>query len=312
MKINLIARTNGVGLDADVALVNSVLEAEGHSLKISHSRAKSWIAARFAKPQYDVNIFMERIFPNWLGFAQKNILIPNQERFPRRHLKRLKRIDEVWCKSRHAESIFKEYTKTQYIGFTSKDLLCSETSRDYQAFFHLAGRSTLKGTETLLEIWTKHPDWPTLNLVQHAQNAPTSVPANVSLMTNYLTADELTKLMNQSGVHLCPSRSEGWGHYIVEAMSCEALVLTTDAPPMNELIQAERGMLIPPRKSEPRHLGTNFFVCRQRLESHIQQVLKMPIEEKRLFGRAARKWYESNHSDFKSRLLTAINSLALE
>ena len=310
MLINLIARTNGVGLDADVSLVKRVLEEAGHEIVVSHARKQSFFGKLFGKKRiYDLNIFMERVFPNWIPTAKKNLLIPNQERFPHRHLSRLKDIDLVLCKSKHAEEIFSAHSKSTYIGFTSKDLHLNDEIPDYQRYFHLAGRSTLKGTETLLEVWKKHPDWPKLTVLQHAHNAPEEVPENVQLITDYVPYDELIKLCNKSGVHLCPSLSEGWGHYIVEAMSCKAVVITTDAPPMNELVQPGRGICVPYFKDEPRHLGTNFHVCPERLESHIKQVLEVASEEKAKLGEAARQWFLNNHENFKERLLKEINLL---
>lgn len=306
MHINLIARTNGVGLDSDTHLLKRALVAMGHKVTVSHSRGRNFLQKctdlLFDRHDYDVNIFLERVFPNWLNSAPINFLIPNQERYPKRHLKRLEKIDQVLCKSRHAEEIFSAYCSASFLGFTSKDLHLNDEIPDYQRFFHLAGRSTLKGTETLLEVWEKHPEWPTLTLVQHAQNAPKSVPNNVHLISDYLAYDDLIKLVNKSGIHLCPSRSEGWGHYIVEALSCGALVLTTDAPPMNEIITKKHGKLVPFTYEEPRHLGTNFFIDPQQLESSIQHIINMSLAEKKELGRAARAWFLNNNQQFKQRL----------
>ena len=303
-KVNIIARTNGVGLDRDVDLIHDALTADGFDVTVSHCRGISPLRRFFpGTARFDVNIFLERVFPRWFGSAHTNLLIPNQERFPKRHLPHLKQIDHVLCKSRHAEEIFSGLGhSTDYIGFTSTDLLDESISPDYQSFFHLAGRSTLKGTETILALWQKHPEWPELTVVQCKENAPEQIPANVTLITDYIPHEEIKQLLNRHGVHLCTSLSEGWGHYIVEAMSCKAVVVTTDAPPMNELISPARGVPIPYNRSEPRHLGTNFHIDPDKLEKNIQQLLLMSPERKQTYGDNARTWFEQNDTQFKETL----------
>ena len=305
--VNIIARTNGVGLDRDVDLVHRCLTDAGHEVTVSHCRGISLFRAILpGKPQFDVNIFLERIFPRWFKVAKKNLIIPNQERFPERHIPRLKKIDTTLCKSRHAEDIFSTHGDTQYIGFTSKDMLDESVQKDYQSFLHLAGRSTLKGTETILKLWGQNPAWPTLTLIQCKENAPATVPDNVRLITDYVTDEELKKHLNTHGIHLCTSLSEGWGHYIVEAMSCRAVVVTTDAPPMNELITPARGVPVPYLKSEPRHLGTNFYIDPDKLEQNITRLLQMPVSDKERYGTAARDWFKKNDTHFNQSLSEAL------
>jgi len=308
---NIIARTNGVGLDRDVDLVHQCLKNAGHEVMVSHCRGISPLRAILpCKPKFDANIFLERVFPRWFGCARQNLLIPNQERFPKRHRKHLKYIDQILCKSRHAEEIFSGLDHpSQYIGFTSSDLLDETIKPDYQSFFHLAGRSTLKGTETILDLWQKHPEWPLLTIVQCKENAPDQVPANVKLIIDYIPHEEIKKHLNSHGIHLCTSLSEGWGHYIVEAMSCRAVVVTTDAPPMNELITPARGIPVPYHHSEPRHLGTNFHVDPEKLEKNIQQLLLMPAEKKATLGKHARTWFEENDTAFRRKLTQILEDI---
>jgi glycosyltransferase involved in cell wall biosynthesis len=308
--INIIARTNGVGLDQDVDLVHQALTEAGFEVSVSHCRGlPPWAGILPGRPKYDANIFLERVFPRWLGRAKRNFLIPNQERFPRRHLKHLKKIDAVLCKTRHALEIFSEYAEVRQIGFTSTDRSLANVAPDYDSCFHLAGRSTLKGTETILDLWGKHPSWPKLTLIQCEENAPASVPDNVRLISRYLTSDELIREMNRHGIHLCTSRSEGWGHYIVEAMSCRSVVVTTDAPPMNELIRPETGILVPYHREEPRHLGTNFFVDPEELAASLSQVFEMEEAEKSNYGEKARQWFKGNHETFIHRFPKIVQGL---
>ena len=308
--INIIARTNGVGLDQDVNLIHSALTAVGMQVTVSHVRSipfwKRWFPQ---SPKYDANIFLERVFPRWFGTASKNLLIPNQERFPHRQLKNLNRIDTVLCKSRHAEKIFSQHCSSTFIGFTSEDRFQAESKMDYQSYFHLAGRSTLKGTETLLDIWRKHPEWPELTLIQSKDNALESVPNNVNLITEYVSTEKLLEHLNHHGVHLCPSLSEGWGHYIMEALSCQAVAVTTDAPPMNELVSNRFGLLIPFHKSEPRHLGVNFFVDPEKLETQLSELIQLSNEAKAELGKKARQHFLDNDSAFKLRFVEVINQL---
>lgn len=309
--LNIIVQSNGVGLDRDANLLKEIAEEAGYRVTVNHCRAipfwKRWLTSR---KRYDANIFLERIFPRWLTSAKVNILIPNQERFPKRHLPLLKKINHILCKSLHALEIFsKHHSSGQFVGFTSLDLYQPKTPRLEKGILHLAGKSSLKGTETILDQWEKHPEWPTLTLLQHKDNAPKSVPENVNLITDYLSDKDIVKLLNEHPIHLCPSLSEGWGHYIVEAMSCGALVITTDGPPMNELIRPERGILVNAPKTEARHLGTNFIVTPSALEATIERVLTMPCGERESLQSAAQHWTIQNDRNFRGRFTKILSKI---
>ena len=297
----ILGRSNGVGLDRDAALLAGALEAAGVAVKCPPLKSPRAIVSREFRA--DAAFHLERVAPWWKWKAKKHLLVPNQERFPRRLLGRLGMIDHVLCKSRHAQQVFSEHhAAVEFIGFTSEDRVLPDAAPDYSRFFHLAGKSTLKNTAALLDLWEKHPEWPVLTLVQHPDNAPARVPPNVDLVSRYLPDDELRAMQNLHGIHLCPSLSEGWGHYIVEAMSCRAVALVTDAPPMNELVAATRGVVVSYERTEPRHLGTNFHIDRERLEKAIGRLAGMPDDEKRNLGSRARDWFLRNDREFRERI----------
>jgi glycosyltransferase involved in cell wall biosynthesis len=238
------------------------------------------------------------------GVLGRTLLIPNQEWFPPRMIPHLRRIDHVLAKSRHAQAIFsRHHPSSHFVGFTSADRRITGAAPDPDRFLHVAGGSALKGTSALLEVWARHPEWPELTVVRHprARDVPLRVQPNVRLVERYLEDDELRALQNACGVHLCPSLSEGWGHYIVEAMSCGAVPLVTDAPPMNELVGPDRGILVPYDRVEPRKLGSCFHVDRGALERAIAALIGMPAAEKERIGAAARRWFEENDRAFATR-----------
>jgi len=311
--LRIVARTNGVGLDRDAAILLDAFASWGDRPAFSHYRSISPVR-RFLdrRDPAETILFLERVTARWLRRAGRYLLIPNQERYPERLVPLLRGIDHILVKTRHAEEIFRvRHPSVHYIGFTSPDRLLPDLPPDYGRFLHLAGSSRLKGTETLIEVWARHPEWPELTVVRHGKDAPRDVPRNVRVVNRYLTDQELRELQNVCGVHLCPSLGEGWGHYIVEAMSCGAVTLTTDAPPMNELVGPDRGVLVRYRRSEPRKLGFNFYVDPDALEAAIQRLIEMPASEKERLGRAARAWYEENDREFRERLRRVVGEVGV-
>jgi hypothetical protein len=303
--ILIIARKNNFGLSKDSRLLAEAVRREGFRGTVREVRPRDrGLLDRLLKRRCaDIAVHIERFFPAWHSAAHRHILIPNQERFPRRHLGRLRNVDLVLAKSRHAADLFRQQGATaDYLGFTSEDRLFSSCEKNWMGVLHLAGGSSLKGTEDILALWRRHPEWPVLHLVQKASMAPKAVPGNVNLITEYVPDGELRKLQNQSGIHLCPSRSEGWGHHIVEGMSTGSLILTIDAPPMNEHLDSSTGLLVPHIRSEPRHLGECCFPDPEELEARIDAALAMPVSDKVRFGNAARLAFERIDREFHQRV----------
>ena len=95
-------------------------------------------------------------------------------------------------------------------------------------------------------------------------------PANVNLITSRLNAEDVSALQNSVPIHICTSECEGFGQIIAEAISVGAVVITTDTPPMNELVTPDRGLLVAVERSQPMHLDRRYFVDGQDLERQNQ------------------------------------------
>jgi len=309
----IVARDNAYGLTQESGIIRRALEAAGHRVTAATPHARSladwWHCRRVA----DIVVHLERVAPRWLNAGRINLLEPNQERYPRRLVFRLRRLDAVLSKTVHATEIFTALgVATRQIGFTSRDRFDPSVRRDWTRFFHLAGGSTLKGTEPILALWRRHPEWPQLVLVQKAANAPAQVPANVRLERGYIDDATLRQLQNACGIHLCPSRSEGWGHHLVEGLSVGAVVVTTDAPPMNEHVRPGAGILVPWSSQSARHVGTNYFVDEAALEREITALLTMPEADKMAIGSQARRRFEEIDGGFARRIVEVFNDLSDE
>ena len=301
----IIGKDSKFGLTKDFLLLRDALQASGvgGEIKVRGIRDrplwKRLIGAKEAKQA----VHIERAFPRWFSAAERHFLIPNQERFPHRHLPRLRRIDTVLAKSHHAAEIFRSHgAHVEYLGFTSEDQRDPSVTRDWKAILHLAGGSTLKGTEDILTLWSRHPEWPRLTLVQREYLGPLPVPPNVTLISGYVTDEEVRRIQNAHGIHLCPSRAEGWGHHLVESMSTAALVITTDAPPMNEHLSADSAIMVPYARTEPRRIGMCFFVDLPAFENAIATAISMPESEKMALGQKARVRFEEIDRGFHERL----------
>jgi hypothetical protein len=308
----IVVKNNHYGLTRDAELLAGAIREFGVSVEVVGISERKLVDRLVGRKLARRAVHIERVFPQWLSAAQENFLIPNQERFPRRHLRRLRRCDLILTKTMEACGAFAgQGVPIEHLGFTSEDRFDPAVVRNWSRVLHLAGGSTLKGTDDVISLWDRHPEWPELVLVQKRQNAPARVADNVKLITGYIDDADLRRLQNECGIHLCPSRSEGWGHNIVEGLSCGALVITTDGAPMNEHIRPEFGLLVAAERSEARHLGTNHFVGLQALEQAIGAAIGMSWSAKQRMGELARQRFVEIDSGFHARAKQLLGSSSL-
>lgn len=330
-RVNLVAFENGVGNSRDIALLAAALRAQGCSVTVTvpskHARRRRRLrlvralgdlrrrlaARQFARgrvPAFDVTVMLEHVWPEELHRARRNVIVPNPEFFDRHDQSLLDAFDAVWAKTRNTFALFSQMgRRCSLIGFDSVDRDDPGVTRR-ATFLHLAGRSRMKGTAPLLELWARHPEWPLLTVVQSLPRPGLARIPNVRIETRFLSDDELRRLQNENQFHLCTSETEGWGHYIAEAASTGAVAITTDAPPMNELITAARGLLVRAAPRGRQHLATTFAFDPLDLERVVAVVSGMGPEERTRLSRAAREWFAANKAGFGARLAAALAELS--
>lgn len=326
--VNVIARDTGAGLSVDLQIVAAALAAAGFEVTVTALGHRSrfvgkllygWSQARrrwqrliSKAPGYrhDINVMLERVQPELLADARRNVLIPNPEWFHRDWHRWLPQFDRVLVKTRHAEAIFDALgCGTRYVGFSSRDQWLPQVARRPQ-FLHLPGRSNNKGTQALLRLWAEHPQWPKLTVLWRSRDAAfAQAPGNVEWLRERLDDDALRQLQNAHAFHLCPSETEGYGHYLVEALGVGAVTATLDAPPMNELVTPERGVLCAAQPYGMQALATLYRFDGEAMCAAVERCIAMDEAERSAIGAHARRWFEDNARAFPARLRDALLEL---
>lgn len=326
-RINIIAWDNGFGLTRHIRLLSDALRTGGFHVTVSSIRRgklRKWfrplamhlrqlwmrLSGSDKLGRFDANIMIEHVRADYLGFARVNLFAPHPEWCLPIDVALLEKTDGTLCMTHHAEPIFAgRGSRTAFIGFTSEDRLDASVPRE-RAFFHLAGRSQNKGTEQLLAVWRKHPEWPTLTVLQSPHTAkPGAAAANIVHRVDYIDDAELRRIQNAHRFHVCSSETEGFGHYLVEAMGVGAVVLATDAPPMNEMITADRGITIAYDRTGTQHLATTYFVSEAGIVDAVERALALDEAQVETMGAAARRWFEDNDRAFPQRVAAALNQM---
>jgi glycosyltransferase involved in cell wall biosynthesis len=319
LSVHIISPAYGFGYQADIELVSRLLKQSGFEVTITPliSLRKRARLEKFAKlmawrrRRFDINIFLAYTFPEWLPLARKNILIPNVEDVPPHNHRYLRHFDLVVAKTRLTEQVFRKMgLNTEHTGFTSKDLLDPEVPRDYTKFFHSCS-SLLKGTNRLIELWSKHPEWPELVATIHNNlTIPKELPSNIRVLFGPKPVAEVKQIRNSYGFHLCTSEAEGYAHYIAESMSCRAVVLTTDGPPMNELIQPDRGILLESQDEKiPMGFSHRYLFKPESVEQQVERAMRLDRSAIDQMGANARAFFLENDRAFIARFPEVIKSM---
>ncbi len=302
LKINVISSQNGKGLEMDQRILSSALKELGCRVYSANHTDLDWNCHHA-----DVNIFFERINPNWIQVARLNWLVPNPEWYEQ-SMSLLEEIDLILCRTKEVEGIFCNLgMKVYYLGFTSVDCYDPNIPKDYSSFFHLAGGNLQKGTKAIVDVWKSNLCFPDLILIQHEHTGP-SLP-HLHWISKRIETQRLRELQNQCGIHLCPSETEGFGHYLMEAMSAEAVVVSTEAPPMNEFVC---DFLVPYHRSAIQNLAVAYYVDPKSLEMTILDVINTPRDELVAIGKKNRMIYLQKTQEFKTNLQLLINLLKEE
>lgn len=311
MRINIITYNNDYGLTQDVNVLIYMLKR--------HFKDRVEIYAvnffDFKCNYVDLNIFLETVSFTLLKYAPINILIPNQEWYYKTWTPYIKYFDKILVKSKYGETIFKSLLLKEEpeantekriinIGWQSKDKYASKYKKDYSKYLHVCGKSKHKQTQLVVDNW--QPDFPELTVLYSPIDVPITEKTqdNIIYIRDRVSDEKLEEMLNTSGIHICCSDTEGFGHYIQEAKSVKATVVTLDAPPMNNFVDNENGFLVKYRNKKPVKdaLGSKYTLDGTDFQKVIRKI--METDENILIekGEKARKGYLETCKTFRETI----------
>jgi hypothetical protein len=309
MRINLIGSFKvGTGLTQDASIIRGLLTNQfGDNLtiaKVQHNMPQC--------SEAEMNIFIEVMNPALITFAGKNVWIPNQEWSYKTWIPYISMMDEIWVKTREAETIFTKYSdKVKYIGWTSIDKILPE-KKNYKKAIVLVGKNFYRNPKPVLkayydllkndpEVFEKLPE---LHIPRNSSEVQFFFPPELECkvkLHDLLTEKEYDDLLHECGLAICISACEGFGHAVNEAMSSGCNLILSNIGPFTELTNSSTDVLWgTPLQiiDHPDCLATIVDTSSNSIRSSLLTYLERSLRERKRVSENMRTIYEKRHANF--------------
>jgi hypothetical protein len=294
---------NGAGLQQDYALLADLCREAGHEVLTAHIHRPSEAV------RADLNVFLEVLVPSLLDMAPRNWLVPNSEWWGGHWNVHLGRIERVLCKTQDCLRIWKKkHKQCVFTGWAARDLW-KDIPKEAK-FLHTAGKSQTKNTTAVAEAWRRfHLPYP-LTVVAFKPEIARSCKGidNVHLV-NRFTETELQDQINSARFFIMPSKYEGYGHSIHEALGCRAVVITTNGEPMRSFSGIPRALLVQTVQESGMAEATASLVSISALANTVRKAVALPLETLDRLGNEARAGFLKDNAYFFQTIRGVLNGL---
>lgn len=328
--VTIVCPTLGLGLKKDATIIKQALDANGLCAKVllvdMSGRPRSLLKRIFTKillvrdklavllgmRSQHISIHVEQILFRFKFRSPTNVFIPNQEWCDARQLAHLGSIQEVWCKSRLSENLFSELgVPTRYIGFNSQTSSVPDSSAERKReFLTRIGVTKTRGADQLASLWSRHPEWPTLHMIVDPRVRPSVIAGNLNYIDPILDDRVYSEFTRSILFHVFVTEAEGWGHTILESMTEGAVVLVTDAPPMNEYADSTSAILIPADYAGRLMLSPRFKAQDSDIEDAVNAALTLSKEDSAAMRRRASLVNDALRTNFARSIAAAVRQVA--
>lgn len=230
--VNIVTGLGTGGIYQDGLVVQRLFDRSGWESAVVSYREKSI-------PDAHLSVFIERAPIHLMAHARRNWLIPNLECVEESDgppYDFFRRWNLVLCKTKAAFRVVETFVpdRVRFTGFETPDLGEPPDSRlRSPEFIHVAGGGAIshRGTVALLRAW--RPEWPhlTVTVMPHIglRQEKIAIGKNVTIYEKLLDDGYIKALRDRCLYAIQPSRVEGWGHAIREAMLAGCVTVTTDS-----------------------------------------------------------------------------------
>jgi hypothetical protein len=250
----------------------------------------------------DINIFVELVSPTLFKFAREQWVIPNAEWWYFDN--QLPNIDKIFAKTQDCVNIFSEKRRLDwqnqssckfsidYLGWKAIDFYEPSIERE-RKFLHIAGKSQFKNTDSILSAW-ENIDAELTIVSEHYRPQQSHVTWH-----RRVSDEDMLGLQNSHLFHIMPSAYEGYGHVLHEGLGVGAVVITTDAAPMNECAAA---IFVPYDRTKNYNSAPLYHVSPSAIMDSVSTALKMNDEQIKVFQELARKQFCADKEEFSKNL----------
>ena len=301
MRVNLIStHRNQTGLAQDVDILQGVWTLADESIKYRR--------VNYNQPQCEeaeINVFFEVLNPSLFTYAAKNVWIPNAEWAYRSWSTYLANIDEVWCKTQEAVEVFsKLHANVKFIGWTSIAKGIPEMKNFHKAVV-ITGKNIFRHPQIIVDAYASMDGTsglPELHVVYDGTRMKLDVPESLKNIVHAypetLREKQYTELVQECGLAICASGSEGFGHAVNEAASTGSILLLNEIPPFKEFgyetIWAKNEGSVP----HPECYADLYKITSNSIVDALKEYLALTYKERKAMSDKNADLYVKRHSEW--------------
>tara|TARA_Y100000593_G_scaffold83824_1_gene158341 strand:+ start:35860 stop:36864 length:1005 start_codon:yes stop_codon:yes gene_type:complete len=293
---------NTLGLEHDVHLLTAAFSEKPADL----FNFKWDLHLRFhdMPPQDDFKDADIIIYYEHMMMANPNIdckdqwLVVNPDFFDRADEDNIGRLKGMIHKSEASFNMFKEKfinLKHYYMGWTSQDPYRDYAKKDYNKCLMVVGQAYRRQLDLIISCLLTNKEFPETTITMYDPRNVIKLPDTKlfhhNIIVRNLSSDEMRKLQNECGIHICLGTSESFGHYIHEAQACKAVPIIMDGAPMNEFVGGDNGFLVKPVDKKTHGFYSDYIASRDTFYDAFELLQEMSIEDRKKVGEKSRKVY---------------------